>query len=461
MRLMRLMATAPMGPMRPIGLMRRMGRIGLMGLMGLIGLMGLSSCCSSDDEEVVPAVQGTEQGALLTPIRFSGAMAEEQEQAAGVKGNGHRTYGANKANGTYETNGAYGTRAAGTPLSESATQFKVWGYKNMSVEADNYGSTQNVFPGYQVDWHDGSAGTTTSNNSGWEYVMSSPTEQTIKYWDWDAKAYRFFAVTGTAVANQSDLTTNPDKYWANGANETYQISMLVDASDDDNDDDGVDEAGTIEAVKDNMAKTPYYSKLWFSTGVAANYPDKLFGKPVVLEFLKPYARVRFLFIYSYPREAIKLADGYTFKPTSDLTADEEHKVKIVRKGIVTISYPTQGTAKRESMVSATPDATDAKRLAAFTEDYDEDYPDTHYTVSDKGWYIVLPNTTQGSYTLSVNINGEEKTAVVPQQYMQWLPGYQYTYVFKITDDGGVEIDLLQSAFTPWTDVPGSRELHNW
>ena len=149
-----------MGPMRLMG---------LIGLIGLIGLMGLASCCNSSEEEMVPAgTQEQELQEILTPIRFSGAMAEERAVSAGVKGQGHRTYGANKANGTYETNGAYGTRAAGTPLSESATQFKVWGYKNMSVDAENYGSTQNVFPGYQVDWHDGSAGTTTSNSSGWE-----------------------------------------------------------------------------------------------------------------------------------------------------------------------------------------------------------------------------------------------------------------------------------------------------
>jgi hypothetical protein len=81
------------------------------------------------------------------------------------------------------------------------------------------------------------------------------------------------------------------------------------------------------------------------------------------------------------------------------------------------------------------------------------------------WNTVLPidpSTPQGSYTLSVKVNGLDKSCVVPAQYMQWKPGFSYTYVFKITDDGGVEIDMVLSAFTPW-EVRESEnyEVYNW
>jgi hypothetical protein len=62
----------------------------------------------------------------------------------------------------------------------------------------------------------------------------------------------------------------------------------------------------------------------------------------------------------------------------------------------------------------------------------------------------------------VSVNGKVKPCVVPAQYMQWKPGFSYTYIFKITDNGGVEIDMVQAAFTPWVDtVSDEYEVYNW
>ena len=319
-----------------------------------------------------------------------------------------------------------------TPLEDYATSFKVFGYKNTSYDAGVYGGRQTVFPCYTVNWETGTAATTTSNSHDWEYVGING--QTIKFWDWSAKAYRFFGATNWG----GDLPADPgayedDKaYGANGVSGTYEITLTADATD-------VDDA-------------PYYSHLWFSTGELPTYSDKQFGKPVTLEFLKPFARVRFKFIYVYPREGITLT-GKSFKPTDDSD--------IARKGSITISYPLDGTATKESMLSATRDVSNPEALTAFAEDWDPDDDSKVYTETDEGWYTVLPNITQGNYKLNVNINGSARAATVPAQYMQWLPGYQYTYVFKITEEGGVEIDLVQSAFTQWTDLVTSHEVYNW
>jgi hypothetical protein len=199
--------------------------------------------------------------------------------------------------------------------------------------------------------------------------------------------------------------------------------------------------------------------LWFSTGDPVAYPDKQFGKPVVLEFLKPYTRVRFIFKYVYPREGIKLEEK-KFRPTVDVDAAEEAKVKIARKGVVTVHFPTEGTEIKE-WYSVEVDADKSTRLSAFTEDYDPEDDTKVYTETDKGWYVVLPNNAQGSYTLSVKVNGDAKTAVVPANYMQWLPGYSYTYIFKITDEGGVEIGWVESAVTPWTEMIANGTVYNW
>jgi hypothetical protein len=304
-----------------------------------------------------------------------------------------------------------------------------------------------------VNWTSNSAGTTTSNSSGWEYVAPA-SNQTIKFWDWSAKAYRFFAVTGWSGEDAPASVGEYDAQKAYRAGENA-VSMLANAV------PLLDGEGHIDlaATKTQMAEAPYFSRLWFSTGDPVAYPDKQFGKPVVLEFLQPYTRVRFIFTYVYPREGIKLEEK-KFRPTVDVNAAEEAKVKIARKGVVTISYPIQGTATKESY-STTVDPDKSTRLDAFSEDYDPEDDTKVYAETDNGWYMVLPNNDQGSYTLSVKVNGDAKTAVVPANYMQWLPGYSYTYIFKITDEGGVVIGWVETAVTPWTEMEANWEVYNW
>ena len=131
---------------------------------------------------------------------------------------------------------------------------------------------------------------------------------------------------------------------------------------------------------------------------------------------------------------------------------------------MTVSYPLVGTATSESYTTVgntDPDPAVSGALDAFTEDYDPEDDSKEYFISDNGWYTVLPNTAQGSYTLSLSINNVPRTAVVPAEYMQWKPGYSYTYVFKILDEGGIKIDLVESAVTPWTDVNANHEVYNW
>jgi hypothetical protein len=45
--------------------------------------------------------------------------------------------------------------------------------------------------------------------------------------------------------------------------------------------------------------------------------------------------------------------------------------------------------------------------------------------------------------------------------MNWKPGYQYTYIFKITEEGGVELDSVSSAFTEWTEQEANHPVYNW
>lgn len=164
-----------------------------------------------------------------------------------------------------------------------------------------------------------------------------------------------------------------------------------------------------------------------------------FGKPVQLMFLKPFARVRFMFTQSYP-EAVLLLDGKNFGPTSAGT--------IITAGDFTVTYPLTGTETEESY-----SIVDGTGIPAFEEDYTESNP---------RWYGVYAPQSLGSFRVKVTVNGSpEKTADVPAEYMNWQPGFQYTYVFKITEQGGIEIQLVETAVMPWTEVPGVHEVYNW
>ena len=332
-------------------------------------------------------------------------------------------------------------------LEDYATTFTVYGYKNMSNENGSYGDLQTVMPGYTVNWMANSAYTTTTNTDGWEYVnqQSSGEEQTIKYWDWSAQAYRFFGYAlGTATA---DPATSPTTVNATTTTNSVTFSSTVDAA----------SQATIDAA-------PYFSRLWFSDGNAANYPDRQFGKPVQLQFLKPFARVRFMFTFldglSFGREALR---NISFHPTKP---QDSPAPTIATAGTVTVSYPLQGSETAESW-STTP----TNSISTFTIDYyeaDDNYaPDdlTNPQVYDntpENWYYVLPALTQGSYTLEVSVMTDEvKSAVVPAEFMSWKPGYEYTYIFKINESGSVVLESVNAAFTPWKSVEAPHDVYNW
>ena len=448
---------------------------------------------------MVPAVQGTEQGALLTPIRFSGAMAEEQTVSAGVKGQG--------------------TRAAGTPLSDKTTDFHVFAIKNMSYdETDGYGDLQYVIVNYHVQYADGSANSSTSNTNGWDYVITAYPDQTIKYWDWDAKAYRFFGAAGAFSGElYNDDTPIADPYSAEAMNATkFKMHASVDVT-----------RPTI---------TPYISRLWFSTGDTSDplYADKPFGQPVRLEFMQPFSRVRFMYIYTNPEEkpsgpsnpgppitvpempVLEYSDFRPTDPDRDIHLGGNFHLTIplvgketkptwttsdIFKTLIAFNTPYsedinytlkecyEYNAKLDGAISTSTTLTSDQATAlngiagvSKTTYAADEHPTTEdarlYNATLTGakttsdiktphnykWYDVLPTRDQGSFTLQVRVNGDEKTCYVPAQYMNWEPGYSYTYIFKVNGEGGVAFQAVNTAFAQWglddNSVQEDR-FYNW
>jgi len=374
----------PMGPIRLNGLNRHAG------LMGCLLVLFLTSCSS---EQVVPPAEE-----LGTPIAFSANQQEEEV-----------------------------TRAT-TPLENYTTSFRVWAYKNMSEDAGVYGNSQMVFPGFTVRWINNSAATSTTNSDGWEYILDAYPDQTPKYWDWYAKAYRFFAATGASTVTGNNPALD-------GTCDSYTASFIADAS--------------------NEEYTPYYSKLWFSTGNTTDYPTRLFGKPVQLEFMQPFAKVRFMLILSDPE-----SKTYTVLEDDDFRPSDPEK-SIAKKATVAITYPMKGSEKTETFQVVANSVT--QTLGSFSQRWTETDDEAHpATIENHHWETVIPATNQGSYTYKVTINGEEKNCKVPAQYMNWLPGYRYTYIFKVNAEGGVELATVRTAFTDWQDgIDKEIQLYNW
>ena len=307
------------------------------------------------------------------------------------------------------------TRAATGLHDVGMNSFRVWAYKNTAVSGNNnYTSYQKVMDGYNVWWE---TTTTTTNIHSWEYVNGS--SQTVKFWDMSANAYRFAAIAPATASHTVSIVGDDTQ--------SLRLTFPVDATDE--------------------ATIPYYSELWYSTGHPIDFSDKQFGSPVKLQFIKPVAYVCFMFTYEDSNDASTTTlTGKNFKPTDGGLIEQ--------KGDVTVSYPITGTGTAETF-SVSPDGQDG--ITSFTQDFYSTPADANSCKI----YTVLPAIDQGTYTLQVSVNGEPKSVVIPAEYMDWLPGHQYTYVFKIRADGGVTIDSVQSAFTPWEIEEGLHTINNW
>ena len=315
------------------------------------------------------------------------------------------------------------SRGSETGLENMFNSFRVWGYK---TTATDFYAPQVVIDGYNVEYKLNGAGTTATNTANWEYVgitnKNLSTPQTIKYWDYSASSYRFFAYTpADANITPSKSTTNTTQA-ANAFNIPYIYS------------------------KDAKAKNmPYISELWYGDNTATT---SLYGKCVTMKFAPLIAKVRFKFSYPEGADAVVIKD-IQFRDSRFL-ADPTTATTPLR-GTITATYPLQGipTSSSPTLSWTTTDTAEGSGASStgpliLTIPYEEE-GDRIHNVSDKSlygkWYYVPPFNaipySQGAYTITANIDGRYASATVPEEFMQWKAGYQYTYIFKITEAGTV------------------------
>lgn len=378
-------------------------------------VMTLSSCRG---EEEVPIVD--EQ---LHPIAFT-SVTEELEQQ---------------------------TRAT-SPL---ARDFVVYAYKKTGETTE-----EEVIDGYTIWYREGSANTSEDNTHGYYYVQGN---QTLKFWDFGASMYHFWAVSAVST----DLAT-----FSGTKHNTLTIPNVPLR---------VGEPGPDDDV--------LYSALLVRHPVSADV--------VRLNFKRPYAKLRVQF---YTTETLAAGDelnlsGITFSP--DPSASSPLVNQVYAKGDVVVTYPTtledatgdaHETVKVTNLSSPRPSLLfDAVKLTselgvtsntAVTAPIDDtegfrldDMPGTSLKAPStrageqpgrKYYYYPLPmGELNPTFIMEVSIDGEVKTATVPAAYMQWKPNFFYTYIFKITE-AGKRIEFFDVKIDPW-HYGGSqdKEWRNW
>jgi hypothetical protein len=338
--------------------------------------------------------------------------------------------------------------------------FVVFGYKTVS------GTASTVFDNYQVNWVTGTAGSTESNTADWEYVSyknlpygttttsggtlnnngvstnatgsSTNIIQSIKYWDFSASSYDFFAYSLGAGVTESSTTT-----WAKASalsNSTY----------------------TLEGTAAQLG-TCYISKKKHIAPPSSAEVDLVF-----LSFL---SKIQLKFFETIPGYSVKDVRFYTAASTKSTGAEANDGLApalytsstIPTGGKYTIAFDENydpvvtltGSASSTATSISFPVAetgTPAKWLSGLVGKEYQEADETVYlgraanAASASKQITVLPNSTGATMNLKVDytlvsrdgssevITVTGATATVPADFTKWKPNYAYTYIFKISDN---------------------------
>ena len=354
------------------------------------------------------------------------------------------------------------TRADQTGADAATTlgnTFYVYGIKTESTDgAGAVGTGHTVFKNSVVKYEANTAYTTTSNTKDWEYVGKSLSskeaanitandgtdEQTIKYWDYSAPDYTFYAFSAkyadlyydkiSVVKNQTVTTS----VYNNGYNAT-----LAEGAD-------IDKLFFSERVRvtkstgtDRTAVNTYGGNVTFrfhnaATKVRVGMYETIDGYTVTINK------------FSVDNDGANPAFG---DMTDDVTANFAANLTNSKggdAGTLTVTYydNTDADTENKPILSFAP-TTANKVLSLGTNLAENTVLNTSIAspTYDKvgGLYTsVFPNKDNAqnlklklTYTLTAPGTGEtitvtNATAEIPADYLKWKPGYAYTYIFKIS-----------------------------
>lgn len=353
-----------------------------------------------------------------------------------------------------------------------ANNFVVFGYKTVSS------SPQTVFDNYQVNYVANTASTTESNSANWEYVSyknlpvgvstnvgvrafsaltssgqanETAIDQTIKYWDFGATQYDFFAYSlGSGNDHDSNPATDP-QYARTSAlsNSTYTIQGSA------------AELGTC-----------YISNKKTLTSLSTSTTE------VDLEFLSFLSKVELKFYEIIPGYSVKTVKFYPSSAGESSTTPSLYAASSVIPigGKYTVTFDANGKPQLALAASEPAPTTDTKIDFSTTL---TNYKDKEYKEASEEVYLgrasndatstntitVLPNPDNTNalnlkmdFTLvsrdgsgeTINMTGA--TAVIPAAYAKWKPNYKYTYIFKISDNTNAQSGVITGLYPVTLDA---------
>lgn len=344
--------------------------------------------------------------------------------------------------------------------------FWVYGTKHSAAEDNTATNDQAVYTNYYLKY-DGNKNNTQSNTAGWEYVGVDNTkyrnhvtpkidaDQTIKYWDYSAKAYTFYAATANpADVQEGKVTIN--KITEDAAGSVYTKGYEV-------------------TLKDGAS----WDELYFADRKVINKPtttatplhgaDDVYGGEVNFTFRNALTKVRVAMYEIIPGYSVTIDKFYYTKDgeaaqttgaTDKFTADANNTPLVTSTEGVTYKVvyydETEASGQLVNQPKMLPNATGKGAKKTVLELGDNLKADTKlsefintptYDTKDGKYTLFMPQADNDKtlslkvdYTLTSLDGSKEEihvkgaTAVIPAKYLCWRPNYAYTYLFKISDN---------------------------
>ena len=363
----------------------------------------------------------------------------------------------------------YGSAAA-TKLSN---KFVVYGTKHVSAEDKTATNDAVVFNNFQVKWNTGTAATTASNSSDWEYVGlqaydATPISQGIKYWDYSAaNGYTFSAFSSTDISYPAAATdkVSVEKVKNDGTslyNKGYSVTIK----------DGAD-----------------LSNLYFSDRVPvakANY-----DKTVELTFRNIGTKVRFGFYETIPGYSVKIDEFYIDDANTSVVTDFANmndaktdgfyaslqNVKTSTDQTINVTYydNTSSIENRPKVSNPTSGYNYNIKVGSSSTIIGQTLGTTAsaptWAVDGGAYTFVFPfegNTNPLLLKLDFTMTSEDGNgdvirvrgarAIVPAEYVKWKGNFAYTYIFKISDMTNGTTGAVDENDDPVNDPEGLKPI---
>ena len=342
--------------------------------------------------------------------------------------------------------------------------FWVYGTKHSAAEDKTATKDQAVYTNYYLIYKDGTANHTQSNTAGWEYVGVDNSNyrdnvtpnvtqaQTIKYWDYSATAYTFYAATAKpSDVQEGKVTIN--KITEDAAGSVYTKGYEV-------------------TLKDGASWDELYfadRKVIGKSTDAEHGKHDVYGGEVNFTFRNALTKVRVAMYEIIPGYSVTIDKFYytnaegedqTTAETGKFKADASNTPLVTSEAGVTYKVvyysKTEADGQLENQPKMLPNETGegAKKTVLELGDNLKANKELSTIITkptydtDGGKYTLFMPQADNNQTLSLKVDytltsldGSKEeihvkgaTAVIPAKYLCWRPNYAYTYLFKISDN---------------------------